>query len=106
MEPPLLACESVLSEAQFLIDRFGGDSRSVLDLVERGMIEIAFALKDHIRRVRQLQQSYRDVPMALADACLVRMTELNVNSRVFTTDSDFRIYRRNGRQLIPLVAPP
>ena len=44
--------------------------------------------------------------MDFADACLVRMTELHERSSVLTTDCHFRIYRRNGRQIIPLRAPP
>jgi uncharacterized protein len=58
-----------------------------------------------VERLLELQQTYANVSMSLADACLVRMTELNAHSRVMTTDSDFRIYRRNRRQVIPLLAP-
>jgi predicted nucleic acid-binding protein len=50
-------------------------------------------------------RKYRDVPMSLADACLVRMSEVYSNGTVFTLDSDFRVYRRNGRQAIPLLSP-
>src|SRR5439155_927177 len=105
LQPPLYTCEAVLSEAQFLVEGFGGNPLVVLDLVIRGTIEIDFALKEEIAAARELQRKYRNLPMSLADACLVRMTELHHQSRVFTTDSDFRIYRRNGRQLIPLLAP-
>ena len=103
--PPLYTCEAVLSEAQFLIYRFGGDPVTVLELVDRGTLEIDFVLSGQIKPLRQLQKKYLNVPMSLADACLVRMTELHAQTRVFTTDSDFRFYRRNGRQLIPLLAP-
>jgi len=48
---------------------------------------------------------YQSVPMSFADACLVRMSELWPKTPVFTLDSDFRIYRRNKRQSIPLIAP-
>lgn len=48
---------------------------------------------------------YADVPMSLADACLVRMSELSDDASVLTLDSDFRIYRRLGRQAIPLLTP-
>jgi hypothetical protein len=43
--------------------------------------------------------------MSFADACLVRMSELWPAAPVFTLDSDFRVYRRNKRQSLPLVCP-
>ena len=55
--------------------------------------------------VIRLLQKYADVPMSLADACLVRMTEVYSDPVLLTTDSDFRIYRRHGRQTIPSVMP-
>jgi len=105
LEPPLYTCEAVLSEAQFLIKRFGGNPLLVWELLDRGTIEIDFALGLEVTRVRELQRSYRELPMSLADACLVRMSELHSQSRVFTTDSDFHIFRRNRRQLIPVIIP-
>jgi len=105
LEPPVHTCEAVLSEAQFLIKRFGGNPLLVWELLDRGTIEIDFALGLEVTRVRELQRSYRELPMSLADACLVRMSELHSQSRVFTTDSDFHIFRRNRRQLIPVIIP-
>ena len=55
--------------------------------------------------VHQLMQRYKSVPMSLADACLVRMAEIYPNSLVLTLDSDFRIYRKNKNEIIPLVIP-
>jgi predicted nucleic acid-binding protein len=105
LEAPLLTCEAVLSEAQFLISRFGGNPRVVLQFVERGAIHVAFGVQNEVKRLLELQQAYRSLPMSLADACLVRMTEQSPRCRVVTTDSHFRIYRRNGRQLIPVLMP-
>lgn len=102
---PLLTCEAVLSETQFLVDRHGGNPLVVLEMVARGALNVAFQVEDEIDRLQELQLSYRNVPMSLADACLVRMSELYSRCRVFTTDSDFRIYRRNGRQVIPTLMP-
>lgn len=102
---PLLTCEAVLSETQFLVHRFGGDQLAVLEMISRGAIQVALQVEDEIDRLQQLQVAYRDVPMSLADACLVRLSERHSRSRVFTTDSDFRIYRRNRRQVIPLLMP-
>ena len=102
---PLLTCESVLSETQFLVHRFGGNPLVVLEMVARGALNVAFQVGDEIDRLQELQFTYRNLPMSLADACLVRMSELHSRSRVFTTDSDFRSYRRNGRQVIPTLLP-
>ena len=106
LPPPLVTCEAVLSEAQFLLHERGGDPVAVLEWVRDGMLKIDFSADDEIDRVIELQRAYRNLPMAFADACLVRMTELHDRSRMLTTDSDFRIYRRNRRQVIPLLAPP
>ncbi len=48
---------------------------------------------------------YASVPMSFAVACLVRMAELYPNSAVLTLDSDFRIYRKNINQVIPVIMP-
>jgi len=103
--PPLFTCEAVLSEVQWLLRDRGGDPLAALKLVERGILRVEFDLQAEVRPVVALQAKYAGVPMSLADACLVRMTELHGPTRLMTTDSDFRIYRRNRRQLIPLLAP-
>ena len=104
--PPIFTCEAVLSETQLLVRERGGNPLAVLEMVQRGMLNVAFELEDEVERLLELQRAYADVPMSLADACLVRMTELHDRSRLMTTDSDFRIFRRNRRQIIPLLAPP
>ena len=106
LSPPVFTCEAVLSEAQLLLQARGGNPAAVLEMVRRGMLSVAFDLNDQVERLLELQRTYSNVPMSLADACLVRMTELHDRSRVMTTDSDFRIFRRNRRQVIPLLAPP
>jgi predicted nucleic acid-binding protein len=105
VEPPLLTNEAVLSETQFLIARFGGDPRTVLEFVQRGALQVAFAVQNEVQRLLQLQRAYRDMPMSLADACLVCMAEQFARCRVLTTDSHFRIYRRHRRQQIPVLMP-
>jgi len=106
LPPPLFTCEAVLSEAQFLVHRFGGDATAVLEMVTKGVLNIAFNAEAEIDWLIKLQRRYQNLPMSLADACLVRMAELHAQSHVFTLDSDFRIYRRHGRQVIPVLAPP
>ena len=74
-------------------------------MIERGVLQIDFSLSAQVENVKVLMKKYKDVPMSLADACLVRMSELIDNSVVFTLDSDFYNYRKNGRRKIPLIIP-
>lgn len=105
LPPALLTCEAVLSEACFLVRRLPGGPQAVLELVRRGVVEPAFRLEEEVEEVRRLLARYADVPMSLADACLVRMTELDRQTKVLTLDADFRIYRRNRRQVVPVIMP-
>jgi predicted nucleic acid-binding protein len=103
---PLWTCESVVSEAWFVFRANGVGRESLLALLDRGALQIAFDLREHLPTVLDLMRRYSDVPMSLADACLVRMSELHSECNVLTLDSDFRIYRRNRRQKVPLLIPP
>jgi predicted nucleic acid-binding protein len=105
VEPPMATCEAVLSEACFLLRRTNGGQDAVLELVARGVVSVAFSLAAELLAVRKLMERYSSVPMSLADACLVRMSELESRATVVTLDSDFKIYRRNRRQTIPLLHP-
>ncbi|MBI2926137.1 MAG: PIN domain-containing protein [Verrucomicrobia bacterium] len=102
---PLHTCDAVLSEAFFLLQQTRNGARQLLALLERGIVVPSFALATELPAVGQLMRRYEDVPMALADARLVRMAELASQSTVFTLDSDFRIYRKDRRQIIPLIYP-
>jgi len=105
IQPPLLTCESVLSEACFLLQRKHADKDAVLEMLNRGVLALSFCLEEHTRAITRLRRKYRDIPMSLADACLVRMAELHADSSVLTLDSDFLLYRKNGRQTIPCISP-
>jgi predicted nucleic acid-binding protein len=102
---PLLSCEAVIAEAYFLLrrDRLGSDA--IMRLLEEEIIQISFRLKDEIACLRALMRRYRSVPMSLADACLVRMSELNQDVKILTLDSDFLIYRRDRNAIIPVIMP-
>ena len=102
---PLRTCEAVLSEAWYLLRLTRDGQAALLELVERGLLSIDFALASELAAVRRLVNRYRDQPMSLADACLVRMAELYDDATVLTLDSDFVVYRKNGRQVIALIAP-
>ena len=105
LEPPLVTCEAVLAEACHLLRRHPEGVPALLEMVDRGLVSVGFRLDEHVRRVRELLRRYADVPMSLADACLVRMSEVASESQVLTLDGDFRVYRRLGRQAIPVILP-
>ena len=87
-------------------EQHGQDATAPLRAVERGVLRIALELEDEAPALASLMRRYKNIPMSLADACLVRMSELREPITVLTTDSDFRVYRRNGRAVIPVLMPP
>jgi predicted nucleic acid-binding protein len=74
-------------------------------LLHRRVIEVAFHVEDHLEPLARLMHKYATVPMSLADACLVRMAEVLPGSTVLTLDRDFRLYRKSGRQVLPVIMP-
>jgi predicted nucleic acid-binding protein len=102
---PMITCEAVLSESAFLLDGVDPGYVRLNGFVREGFLRLAFDLDDHFDAVAALMAKYHDTPMSLADACLVRMSEVHSNCRVFTLDSDFKRYRRHSRQAIPLIYP-
>lgn len=105
LSAPLLTCEAVLAEAAHLLRRDTRGPAALVELIARGVIAVPFRLEDEIGPVRELLARYADVPVSLADACLVRMSELIPEARVVTLDAHFRVYRRLGRRVIPVVMP-
>jgi predicted nucleic acid-binding protein len=106
LAPPLRTCEPVLTEAEHLLRRENKSAAALLELVEAGVLAVTFAIADELPSLKQFLHRYRNVPMSLADACLVRMSEIRDRCVVMTADSRFRIYRRHGRQTIPVLMPP
>ena len=105
LRPPLRTCDAALSEAFFLLLQTRTGIEPLVALLERRLVVADFALDAELSSVARLLRRYKNVPMSLADACLVRMSELLADSAVFTLDSDFRIYRKHGRNSIPLIFP-
>jgi predicted nucleic acid-binding protein len=100
---PLLTCEAVLAETAFHLQ----DSRIVLGLLEDQFVTLAFDCKDHLPQLSALADRFADRNPDFADLCLIRMSELNPDHNLITTDrNDFRVYRRNKRESIPLICPP
>jgi uncharacterized protein len=100
---PLLTCEPVLAEASFHL----ASAEYVLGLATNGMLKMDFGVAENLSQLAWLAARYRDRQPDLADLCLIRMSELHPNHSVVTVDeSDFRVYRRNKRDIIPLLCPP
>lgn len=105
LRPPVYTCDAVMTEAMFLLR---SDSRSVsflTGLMERNILISDFSVQEQASSIKKLMTKYADTPMDFADACLVRMSELRSDCSVWTMDSDFLVYRRNGRARIPLIHP-
>ena len=100
---PFLTSEAVLTEAAFVLSRDGFDADELFALAESGTLTVGLEFNQERQRLRELIRTYRNVPMSLADATLVRLSELHRDSRVFTLDTDFRIYRRHGNKVIPVL---
>lgn len=100
---PWKTCEAALSEAFHLLGAQGRPSLAAL--LSRRAVVPAFDLGKEMERVLKLMRKYTDVPMSLADACLVRMSEILPDAVVVTADADFRIYRRHERQVVPCLTP-
>lgn len=99
-----LVCEAVLAEACHLVAKDGVAPSALLRLVEQNDL-VLVPLGGEIPRIRALLERYADVGMDLGDACVVRLAELYPAAAVCTTDTDFRIYCKNQREAIPLIAP-
>ena len=100
---PLLTCEAVLAEAAFHLR----NAALVLEMLSEDLITLSFDCRDHLPQLASLARRYADRQPDLADLCLIRMSELYPKLSVITTDTaDFRVYRRNKREIIPIIAPP
>ena len=105
LEGPLLVCEPVLAEAMFLLRRLYSAQDALFELLDNGALRLGFRVEEHIAALRALHRKYRDRPMSLADACIVRMAELHPRHSVLTLDVDFMVYRRHGREPLALIHP-
>lgn len=100
---PFITCESALSEAHYILKRTSIGRSKISELFTQKVVEIGFDLTTEIEVVNAFMEKYRDVPMSLADACLVRMTEVHTASKLLTFDSDFQVYRRNQSESIETI---
>ena len=103
--PPFITCEAVIVECCYLLQNVPKGESQALQMIANGVLQIQFSIADEATNLDVLMAKYSDLPMSLADACLVRMSELYDNAAVFTVDQDFLIYRKHGRKKIPLISP-
>ncbi len=104
-EEALFAMALGLTQAAFLLKREGREADPIFALLERGVLHVGLEIEDQLADLRGLMRRYRDRPMSLAEACLVRLAELHPGGFIFTLDGDFRIYRRHGNKVIPVLMP-
>jgi uncharacterized protein len=101
--PPLLTCEAVLAETAFHLQ----NTAILLAIVREGLVEVAFDCRGHWPQLEALAARYADRNPDLADLCLIRLSELHPRHSVITVDrEDFKVYRRNKRETIPIICPP
>jgi len=103
--PPLLTCEAVLSEAWHLLRRLPKSRTLLAAMLSQGVFDSSFRFCSAQSETLALLEKYRDTPMDFADACLLRMAETSRGAKVWTIDSDFKIYRLNNRRVVPVLAP-
>ena len=101
---PWHTCEAALTEAFHLLEDEGGGPQ-IAALLSRGVLNVDFHFEDEMSWVLDMMKKYSEVPMSLADGCLVRMTETFSDPMLLSTDSDFKVYRRMGRKVIPCRMP-
>lgn len=101
----VLTCDAVISEALFLLKRARIGPDGLFGLAEVGFLRSEFDFNRERGPIRELMRRYATLPMAFADACLVRMAEMNPGAVIWTLDKDFQVYRKNRRQTLSLVLP-
>jgi len=105
LPPPFITCEPVLAEVAHLVRRVHHGIERFVDLLNSDLLRVELDLMAERTAIGRLLRKYSDRPMSLADACLVRLAEINERSAIFTTDGDFTVYRKHGRRTIPLITP-
>jgi len=105
LRAPLFTCEAVMAETMHLLRKLPPSLKTLAIWHGEGIFRCSFDFQAQAPACWKLLAKYADTPMDFADACMVRMAEIHPNPRVWTTDTDFQIYRRNARAVIPLLAP-
>jgi len=101
----IVTCEPVIAEACFLLKDTHKGQETVMELINRGLLKISFSIENEVEALTKLMKKYSDLPISLADACLVKMSEQTKNGVVMTLDSHFKIYKKNRVNVIPTIMP-
>ncbi len=107
---PFYTCEAVIAEAAHLLyGKVGAQGVTrLVDFLESELVKIDFRVENHTSRIITLLQRYENVPMDYADACIVVMAEQEKyrdHTILTVDDTDFRVYRRNGREALTIETP-
>lgn len=102
--PGSIVCEAVLAEACHLAAKEAVSPARVIEFIQRLRLQ-PVSLVNELDAIASLLKHYADAPMDFADACVVRLAELHADTIVCTTDSHFKFFRKNEREIIPLLAP-
>mgnify|MGYP006275840757 CR=1 FL=1 len=105
LEWPFYTCEAVISEVTHLLERMPVSHLSIIHMLERGLVEVSFSYTPHAEHIHEIMNADADQPMSFADACLVQMAERQASSTIFTTDSDFQVYRRAEGEPLNVLIP-
>lgn len=105
---PLVTTWPAFTEAMYLLARAGGapGQRALWRLVLTGRLVLADLSSSAVDRSARLMDQYADRPMDLADATLVALAEEQGHQRIFTLDSDFHVYRIQGRKRFQVIPAP
>ncbi len=103
IDDPLITCEAVIGESSHLLRHLYGAKESVVENVQHGIFQIPYVLSERAAEVAKLLKKYADVPMDLADACLVDLATQTGSGRILTLDSDFKIYRWGRNRAFELL---
>jgi predicted nucleic acid-binding protein len=99
----LVTCEAVIAEACYLLRTVAGAAEAVIGNVASGVFHIPIRLADQAPAVEKLLRRYRDVPIDLADACLIDLADQLGTGRILTLDRDFEVYRWRSRKRFDLL---
>jgi Predicted nucleic acid-binding protein, contains PIN domain len=102
---PVITCQAVISEACFLVRNIHQGRETILEMIERNLIQTEFNLNVEAKALKQFIHKYQSVPMSLADAGLVRMSEIYEDAKILTLDRDFIVYRKNKHIPITCITP-
>ena len=102
---PLLTCEAVISETWFLLNKRTNNPNVIMQMLKEGVFTIPLHINAEKAELTELMNKYQNIPMSVADASLVRLSEYYPNYKILTLDQDFIIYRQNKNQVIPVIMP-